>query len=262
MDENLRNRDIAWQAIFDHYHIHRHNFDETPFELSATQIKQATRHFNITGQREVRILCKQDEREDRPTVFQERGLFILPIRNGKYVIVKGEGYVDIPFIESFTDIYVSQLPFKLITSFVGDSEMQHLDYAYATSLIRTFMEDSSLVLTIRGRKYSPRFNFNVGQHNITVQSVQTEVDAGYEGENQVVLIEAKKQSPDTIIRQLYYPLRQWQYHVDKSETNKKVSTVFFEKWGNEFSFWQFHFRDVLDYNSIELIKSRRFRITR
>ncbi len=33
--------------------------------------------------------------------------------------------------------------------------MQHLDFAYASSLIRTFMEDDTLVLTIRGRKYTP-----------------------------------------------------------------------------------------------------------
>ncbi len=38
----------------------------------------------------------------------------------------------------------------LDTTEIGDSEMQHLDYAYAASLIRTFTEDPSLVLTIRG----------------------------------------------------------------------------------------------------------------
>lgn len=32
--------------------------------------------------------------------------------------------------------------------------MQHLDFAYASSLIRTFLEDEYLFLTIRGRKYS------------------------------------------------------------------------------------------------------------
>jgi hypothetical protein len=70
--------------------------------------------------------------------------------------------------------------------------MQHLDYAYAASLIRTFTEDPSLVLTIRGRKYTPEFEFYVGKQPIKVSSVQTEVDAGYEGKNQVVLVEAKK----------------------------------------------------------------------
>ncbi|MCK4325232.1 hypothetical protein KAW55_00580, partial [bacterium] len=118
------------------------------------------------------MLCKQDNREDRPEVFKDKGLFLLPIKNGEYVIVKGEGYVDLPEISTTEEIYTSKLDFKLDTSLVGDSEMQHLDFAYASSLIRTFVGDSSLVLTIRGRKYTPSFSFNVGKHLINVSSVQ------------------------------------------------------------------------------------------
>jgi len=59
----------------------------------------------------------------------------------------------------------------LDTTEIGDSEMQHLDYAYASSLIRTFTEDPSLVLTIRGRKYTPEFEFYVGKQKIKVSSV-------------------------------------------------------------------------------------------
>lgn len=82
--------------------------------------------------------------------------------------------------------------------------MQHLDFAYTSSLVRTFMNDDSLVLTIRGRKYTPQFSFRVGKQKISVESVQTEVDAGYEGKNQVVLIEAKNsKTNNTIIRQLF-----------------------------------------------------------
>lgn len=103
--------------------------------------------------------------------------------------------------------------------------MQYLDFAYANSLIRTFMDDPSLVLTIRGRKYTPSFQFNVGDYNLEVESVQTEVDAGYEGKSSIVLIEAKNTSAsNTIIRQLYYPYRQWQIN-----TTKEVFPVFFEK---------------------------------
>jgi hypothetical protein len=146
----------------------------------------------------------------------------------------------------------------LDTTKIGDSEMQHLDYAYAASLIRTFTEDMSLVLTIRGRKYTPEFEFHVGKQLIKVSSVQTEVDAGYEGRNQVVLIEAKNFSTaNTIIRQLYYPYRQWQEH-----TKKKVVTLFFDKTrgADIYSIWQFEFQDPKNYNSIKLVKSGKFRI--
>lgn len=183
----------SWKAIFDKYSIHKHNFNKEPFLISAEQIKRATSHFNKTNEKEVRILCKQDAREDRPDVFIENNVFLLPTKNGYYAIVKGEGYIDIPDIKTSAKIYFSKLDFKLDTAEIGNSEMQHLDFAYAASLVRTFMNDNSLVLTIRGRKYTPQFSFYVGKQNLTIESVQTEVDAGYEGKNQVVLIEAKKQ---------------------------------------------------------------------
>jgi hypothetical protein len=245
-----------WHCIFDAYEIGKHDFDEKPFFLSAEQIKQATAHFKSTTEREVRVLCKQDRRQDRPDIFKENGLFILPTKNGQYALVKGEGYLDIPKIDEKPLIYTSKLDFELETSLIGNSEMQHLDFAYASSLIRTFLDDDSLVLTIRGRKYTPKFEFYVGNHLLTTESVQTEVDAGYEGRNQIVLIEAKNaNSKNTIIRQLYYPFRQWQIH-----TKKKVNILFFEKRLSEYSLWQFTFKDALNYNSIELVRSAKFEI--
>ena len=185
----------SWEAIFDAYGISDHDFDSNPFPVTASQIKNACQHFTKTVRKEVRILCKQDTRESRPRVFREKGLFLLPIRNGEYSIIKGEGYVDIPSIESPVLVYESNFTFKLETARVGNSEMQHLDSAYAFSLIRHFVGDRSLVLTIRGRKYTPAFSFRASGFHLTAQSVQTEVDGGYEGENQVVLIEAKTPTP-------------------------------------------------------------------
>ncbi len=243
----------AWNSIFNKYKILEHNFN-SPFKLTAEDIKKATAHFSKTTEREVRVLCKQDTRESRPDVFKENGLFILPIKNGIFVIVKGEGYIDIPEINSDSNIYLCSLDFNLDTAVVGNSEMQHLDFAYASSLVRTFLDDKSLVLTIRGRKYTPKMTFYVQNQLIEVQSVQTEVDAGYEGRNQVVLIEAKNSiTKNTIIRQLFYPFKQW-----KSYTNKKVVTLFFEKNSEKYSFWHFEFQNENDYNSINLVNSKSF----
>lgn len=73
---------------------------------------------------------------------------MLPVKNGEYVIIKGEGYVDIPPIEKQTEIHRSKLQFKLDTVTVGNSEMQHLDFAYAASLIRTFLAMTLLFLLL------------------------------------------------------------------------------------------------------------------
>ncbi len=248
----------SWAKIVKDYNILKHDFKKSPFPISAKQIKKSVQNFKETGEKEVRILCKQDTRESRPKIFRENDLFLLHVKNGFYNIIKGEGYVDIPKITSRKIAYSSKLDFNLDTSQVGDSEMQHLDFAYASSLIRTFMEDPTLVLTIRGRKYTPNFIFFVNKQKINVSSVQTEVDAGYEGKSQIVLVEAKNsKTTNTIIRQLYYPFRQWQEH-----TKKKVVTLFFEKdhTENSYSIWKFEFKDVKNYNSIKLIKSGKYKI--
>jgi hypothetical protein len=247
-----------WSSIFSAYNILAHDFSLAPFLISADDIKKATAHFSQTSQKEPRILCKQDSREDRPQEFKDNNLFMLPIKNGYYAIIRGEGYVDIPIITTPVIPYQSSLDFVLETSLVGNSEMQHLDFAYASSLIRTFLKDNSLVLTIRGRKYTPKFDFIAGTHSHTIstESVQTEVDAGYEGKNQIVLVEAKNSSTqNTIIRQLYYPFRQWSEH-----SRKPVKILFFEKQGSIYSLWEFGFKNVNDYNSITLLQSAKFEI--
>lgn len=255
----VTNQSEAWAEIFKKLKIDEHDFDNGSFELSAVDIKRVTSTFGITSNSltEPRCLCKQDRREDRPEIFRNNGLFILPTKNGFYEILRGEGYVDIPSIETEPIEYKTKLSFSLETSTVGDSEMQYLDKAYASSIIRTFMNDPSLVLTIRGRKYTPSIDFQVGKQKIHAESVQTEVDAGYEGEKEVVLIEAKNSNANnTIIRQLYYPYKQWQHF-----TQKPVKTLFFEhdKYTDLYNIWEFEFQNPDDYTSIKLKRSARFK---
>ena len=245
----------SWEKICTDLKILNHDFNNGPFKITAKDIKTSCQNFTKTNEKEVRILCKQDKRENRPQIFQDNDLFILPIKNGEYCIVKGEGYFDIPEIESEI-LYDSKLNFELVSSKIGNSEMQHLDFAYASSIIRTFMNDDSLVLTIRGRKYTPEFKFRVNGQEIMVKGVQTEVDAGYEGKEQIVLVEAKSASSrNSIIRQLYYPYKKWSI-----ETNKKISLLFFEKNESHYNIWEYKFRNEDDYNSIYLVKSERYRL--
>jgi hypothetical protein len=61
-----------------------------------------------------------------------------------------------------TKVYSSKFDFIFDTSKTG---IQYLDYTYARSLIRIFMNDDSLVLIIRGRKCTPSFSFTVNRKN-------------------------------------------------------------------------------------------------
>jgi hypothetical protein len=246
----------SWKKIFDDNKILKHDFSKSPFYLSADDIKKSVQDFKKTTEKEVRCLCKMDSRKDLPNIMKESGIFLLPVKNGEYVLLKGEGFVDIPEITGEPEIYNTKLDFELDTSKIGNSEMQHLDFAYASSLIRTFMNDTTLVLTIRGRKYTPEFTYSVGKNVLETRGVQTEVDAGYEGKDKIVLIEAKNsKTKNTIIRQLYYPYRQWSEY-----SKKEVFLLFFEKRVDEYLIWQYKFTDKNSYDSIELVKSKKYKI--
>jgi hypothetical protein len=250
-------KDIPWLTIFDAYNIHNHDFDKEPFYITAKQIKTACQDFKKTAEKEVRILCYQAQKKDKPQVFNEKNLFLLPVKNGYYAIIKGQGYTDISEINSEPILYDAKLDFPIESSLVGNSEMQHLDFAYATGMIEHFAGVGKLYLTIRGRKYTPEFSFRVRNTLVEQKSVQTEVDAGYEGKNHVILIEGKNvKMKDVIIRQLYYPYRKW-----SKDTTKQVLPLFFEKRGFEYMFWMYEFTDEYDYNSIRLVKSARYIMT-
>ena len=250
-------KDLAWNKIFDDF-FREHDFESSPATLAAEMIKQSTRQFSKTADREVRILAKIDTRKDLPHVMRDRGLFILPTKNGEYILLKGEGFHDLSPPTS-TQSFTSKLDFELKSAKVGHSEMQYLDYAFNTGLLHHFLElDVPLYLQIRGRKYTPPFRFRVGPFEVATASVQTEVDGGYEGRDVVVLVEAKGSSQDNfIIRQLYYPYRQWRIH-----TQKVIRLFFFsvDSKTETYSFWEYQFTDETDYNSIRLIKSASYRI--
>ena len=247
-------KDVPWQTIFDTYDINSHDFSKGPYFITADQIKSACQDFKKNVEKEPRILCYQAQKKDKPRVFNENNLFVLPVQNGKYAIIQGEGYTDIPEILSKPIYFETDLKFPLESSLVGNSEMQHLDYAFAIGMVQDFCMVGELYLTIRGRKYTPAFSFNVGKSIIHQQSVQTEVDAGYEGEKHIILIEGKNSKmKDIIIRQLFYPYKKWSI-----DTNKIVLPLFFEKRGQEYMFWMYKFADKEDYNSIQLVRSAKY----
>lgn len=109
----------SWEKIYNDLIIKNHNFNNSPFIITANQIKVCVKDFDKTSQKEVRVLCKQDSRDERPDIFIENNLFILPIKNREYIICKGEGYIDIPEINSQVLEYKSQLDFELKSSKLG-----------------------------------------------------------------------------------------------------------------------------------------------
>jgi hypothetical protein len=118
--------------------------------------------------------------------------------------------------------------------------------AFATGMLEDFLEDD-VRLTIRGRLRSPSFDFLFDCEDravpLSVNGVQVEVDAGFEGQH-IHLVEAKLGSRTNFHnRQLYYPYRMWQRLV----SGKRVSTVFLSFSNRCFSLRRFDAMERADH---------------
>ena len=256
-----KDKDIFWNEVYSNTSFSTWDFEKGPLLLEDSDIKKAVAHLSDEiippNSKEIRIQCGMNYREQRPEIFVQEDLFLLPYTNTSRMIFKGEGYFDIPKLDNSSIIDFEINPeFKLEASSIGSSEMQHLDYAFAVGIVQDFVGIKNLYLTIRGRKYAT-FNYRVLGTEIVARGVQTEVDAGYEGEDEIALFESKNDTKITneIIRQLFFPKRKWE-----EDTTKKIRTFFsqYNKKEKSLSFYEYAFKEKLEYTSLELVKTAKY----
>jgi hypothetical protein len=219
--------------------------------ITADEVRQ------LTG-REPRLMMKFDHTSTLPPVLRDTGRFILPLKNGVYALLKGQGYHQPEWCGPVQE-YARQTQFELKTTSAGISEMQHLDIAFNTGLLGHFLAEDMLYPTIRGRKRSPRFAFQAAGHEFEAEGVQVEIDGGFEGRRSVTLVEAKiGECEDFHLRQLYYPVRFWSAH-----TRKKIRSVFFtyEPAEEIYRFREYEFVPADVYASPQLVKAAAYKIT-
>jgi hypothetical protein len=221
--------------------------------ITAKQIKQITNE-------DARLMAKMDRIESLPRVFRENNLFLLPISRKEYSIVRGAGYHN---LEQITDlkptIYTTQLPFPT-SSLTAESEGVLLEYANSCGLLGKVTGTPNLFQTFRGRRTTPKFNFDVNKSRVNVDRAQIEVDAGFENSEQIILFEAKIGVPSSFgIRQLYYPFR------TAYQDGKKVVRNFFfclKKEGEKKSylFWEYEFHAYDSFDPIKLVQFKLYQV--
>lgn len=241
--------DKHWEEIFDHYKI----LDSLNGNL-CTEITSA--QLNVF--KEARLLTKIDHRSQLPDIFAKNNLEILPISRGGYVI--GEFETFYPFDNRNVEIeymsfpsYIESIDYTNITS-----EATALNCAFVSKIIHNFTEEEDLYPTVSGRMSSLGFSFSINSKStvlpIEVSNSQIEIDGGYEGANSLALIEAKNYlSDDFIVRQLYYPYRLW-----SNKISKKVRPIFVVYSNGTYHVREYRFADKDLYNSIELVKYKRY----
>jgi hypothetical protein len=225
----------AWDELFRKFPILQKTQEQGFFRLTADQIRK-------TG-REPRLMTKFDSREHRPKVLANAGLTILPVSNGEYLLLNGDGYAAVPPSGTVHSHDASKIA-ALETIRWQDAirgESQAIDTLFMASALRAFVADPELLLTMRGRLRSSRFTFHFQTNrralNIPVQGVQIEVDAGFEG-RKIVLVEAKFGAINNfMIRQLYYPYR----NLLELGVRKQIVPVLLVYSNRVYSLYEFEF---------------------
>lgn len=243
--------DIAWKRLFDTYNIVDRVRDFGHAFINAGEI-------NVY--REARLMTKFDHKSQLPKLFKDNSLCILPVSRGGYVIGDFQAYhhfneveVDIERIPSPS--FLESLNFRDITS-----ESTAINCAFVSKILNYFTEEEELFPTVNGRMSSSQFSFAVnhtrGLFNINVNNSQVEIDGGYEGTNSLNLIEAKNYiSDDFLVRQLYYPYKLW-----SNKINKPVRSIFLTYTNGIFHLREYAFEDIGHYNSLRLVKEKKYTI--
>ena len=242
-------RDQAWKQIV----------ASDLVDLSRPINRLCSADFKALGQ-EPRLMTKFDARGARPEALRENGLFLLPETNGSYLLLREDGYCDLPAIKS-ADVheFEAKFPFPLVSLRDATSEMSQLDRLFQCKLIEQIIGTDEIFATIRGRRFAPHFDYRVGElGEFSARGIQYEVDQGYETRDEIILFEAKNTTPqDFLIRQIYFPFR-----VYWNRFGKRVRLFFFNYNGTSGinSFHEYRFADPQQYRSIEICNSQHFRV--
>lgn len=246
----------AWNILFKQEDIIREVESRGFFKISASRINK---------QREARLMAKFDHASQLPKIFRDNGLSIQPTARGEYIIGKFESYFTLPDLSN-SEVQYRELNPNISTLDAASiySESSALLCAYHSGMIDEVLDESALFTTF-GRMSTGSFSYSIRssnsallQHPVNVEKSQCEIDGGFEGATKYGLLEVKTGSKDDfIIRQLFYPYRLW-----TARTSKEVVPIFLTVSNDIFSFYIFKFADNNVYNSLELVQSQRFCISK
>lgn len=245
--------DDAWEQLFNTYPILEEVNKNGQFIISSAKI-------NVV--RESRLMAKFDQRVNLPKIFSDHRLSILPISRSEYIIAPIDTHCKVTY--STVSPASAQLPpdIESIDDANLYSEAIALNWAFNAEIIDDLVEEATFH-TVSGRMSTARFNFSINSTRpgqapvqIKVDNSQCEIDGGFEGKRYFALLEAKNYAVnDFLIRQLYYPYRLW-----SSKLSKKIIPILMTFSQDVFDFFIYEFAIETDYNSLTLVKQKRYAI--
>jgi hypothetical protein len=229
-------------------------------EITAETIKQCGKTWlGKANQFEPRLLCYQSSDRDRPEIFKQYGLCILPIKNGTYLLTKNNIYSKLDYSQIGEKIFARDTSSTILS--LGKSETSLIDNMRYSGIFEYILEEPIThgpLLNGRHRISIP--SMKLGEKTISISGVQYETDACFETLNKILIIECKasaKEIPSFNIRQLFFPYTAVRQH---NNHHKEIVCAFIHEISNQIHVWTYDFTDPLAMESIELKKKFIFKI--
>lgn len=241
----------AWEQLLERYSIAKEVKLRGCYHIKASQIKEY---------REPRLMAKWDTSESLPKALKDAGLNILADSRSSYVIGDFLLYEKFPQADPGAPVKQVRMPrYQSIDGGTISSEAGAINVLVLSGILDDFLQEGANTATFNGRMGTGAFEFQVNTSSgiprrIQVNNAQCEIDGGFENEHSVVILEAKNVlHEDFHVRQLYYPYRLWQSRV------KKPVRLVFSVYSNQiFRLFEYRFRSLEDYSSIQLVQAKRY----
>lgn len=242
----------AWRILIEKFDIVNEVQKNGVFHIKAAEIKKI---------KEPRLMSKWDSSESLPQILRENKLNILPNSRNSYIIGDFQLYQNIPELnEHVIQMDRIDIPeYESIDINNISSESNAINVLIISGILDDFLGEDNTVETFNGRMGTGTFDFRVNternvQRRIHVENAQCEIDGGFENEESVIIMEAKNViHPDFHIRQLYYPYRLW-----RSRVTKPIRLIFSVYSNMIFRLFEYRFKDLEDYSSIELVRTKNY----
>ncbi len=211
---------------------------------------------SVIKDKEIRLLLYFDSEDTMPEPLRENQIMLFPNTTKSWWLVKCEGFLTLQPITSNVIYFKSRTVFDLLSSNAGMGEQQYLLNMVNSGILKDFLKTNNpFYFSIMGKQRSKDFNLEIDGHSLKIENPGIEIDAGFEGNDFAVVVEAKAKIISRINkRQLYFPYM----HV-KRITGKETIPIFFcwDPKTKTYNLWKFKIQED-NIEKIILIDSKKY----